>query len=163
MIKLPEKVSVSIDGQKVSVQGPKGKLERNFPIKGMKIESKDGSVAVMAPSLMLTNTVESHIRNMCTGVTEGYAKKMQVLYSHFPITVEIKGKDILIKNFQGEKRPRRAKIAGATKVEIKGQDVFISGLDKEDVGQTVANLTTAVKIKKRDSRVFQDGMYLVIE
>ncbi len=163
MIKVPEGVKVSIEGGKVSVEGPKGKLSRAFPGKDLKIEAKEGSVTASAPDLMTMNTIEAHIKNMFVGVSEGYARKMQLLYAHFPITVEVKAPFIMIKNFQGEKKPRRAKIAGATKVEVKGQEVFLSGLDKEDIGQTMANITTAMKIKKRDSRVFQDGLYPVNE
>jgi len=38
---------------------------------------------------------------------------------------------------------------------------MITGPNKEDVGQTVSNIKTATKIRKRDSRVFQDGLYMV--
>jgi large subunit ribosomal protein L6 len=162
-MKIPEKVKVTIAGTKIHVEGPKGKLERTFPSKDLKLASKDGEVSVSAPELMLENTIKAHIKNMFKGVTEGYSHKMQIIYSHFPITMEVKGPAINIKNFQGEKKPRRAKIVGATKVEVKGQDVSISGIDKEAVGQTIANLFTATKIKKRDSRVFQDGIYIVEE
>jgi large subunit ribosomal protein L6 len=163
MIKIPEKVKVAVQGKTISVEGPKGKLARTFNILDLELEVKDSVVYVACPSLMMGNTVESHIKNMMAGVTEGYAKKMQLIYSHFPITVEVKGSVVNIKNFQGEKKPRRAKIVGTTKVEVKGQEVFITGIDKEAVGQTIANLSTATKIKNRDSRVFQDGLYTVEE
>jgi large subunit ribosomal protein L6 len=163
MIKVPEKAKVSVHGTTVVVEGPKGKLERNFSVIGLKIESSGGFVTASSTELMITNTVESHVKNMLIGVTDGYSRKMQVIYSHFPLTVEVKGQTISIKNFQGEKKPRRANIAGNTKVEVKGQEVFISGIDKEAVGQTIANIMTATKIKKRDSRVFQDGLYQVDE
>jgi large subunit ribosomal protein L6 len=163
MISIPEGAKVSIEGNRVSVEGPKGKLERTFRIIGLRVESKDGQVVVSSPKLMITNTIESHIENMLIGVTQGYFRKMQILYSHFPITLEVKGSVIRIKNFQGEKKPRRTAIAGQTKVEVKGQEVFVSGIDKEAVGQTVSNLIIATKIRNRDSRVFQDGIYPVEE
>ncbi|MFH0817315.1 MAG: 50S ribosomal protein L6 [Candidatus Micrarchaeota archaeon] len=163
MIKVPQGVKFSIEGGKISVEGAKGKLSRTFPEKDLKLTAKDDSVEAFAPELMVMNTIEAHIKNMFIGVTEGYSKKMQILYAHFPITVEVKAPFIMIKNFQGEKKPRRAKIAGGTKVEVKGQEVFISGIDKENVGQTAANIRIATKIRKRDSRVFQDGIYTVSE
>ncbi len=163
MIKVPEGVKVSVSGTTVNAEGPKGKLSRTFPIKDLKLESKNGSLTAVAPNLMITNTVEAHVANMFRGVTDGYSQKMQLIYSHFPITLEVKGQFISIKNFQGEKKPRRAKIVGSTKVDIKGQEIFISGTNKEDVGQTIANIMTAAKIRKRDSRVFQDGLYPVQE
>ena len=75
--------------------------------------------------------------------------------------MEVKGKEMLIKNFLGEKQPRKAKIPGQTKVEVKGQEVTVTGLSKEDVGQTIANIRSATRIRNRDSRVFQDGFYIV--
>ena len=57
----------------------------------------------------------------------------------------------------------RVKIIGATKVESKGQEMTISGICKDDVGQTFSNLKIGTKIRNRDSRVFQDGYYIVEE
>lgn len=108
----------------------------------------------------ILNSVSAHIRNMCEGAKNGYTKKMQVIYAHFPISIEAKGSVLNIKNFLGEKRNREAKIIGATKVEVKGQNVTITGPNKEDVGQTVSNIKTATKIRQRDSRIFQDGLYI---
>ncbi|MFA4936009.1 MAG: 50S ribosomal protein L6, partial [Candidatus Methanoperedens sp.] len=48
-----------------------------------------------------------------------------------------------------------------TKVTIKGDQVILNGINKEDVGQTAANIRQATKIKRFDPRVFQDGIYLV--
>jgi large subunit ribosomal protein L6 len=108
----------------------------------------------------LMGTTKAIIESAIKGVTEGYSKKLKVLYAHFPATLEVKGKDLLIKNFLGEKNPRKAKIVGdSTKVDAKGQQLTISGPDKESVGQTLANLRAAIKIRKFDPRVFQDGIY----
>lgn len=163
MVKIPEGVNVKIEGNKVSIEGPKGKLERTFREYDIKIESKDNEVSVVAPELRVSNTIKAHISNMIIGVTEGYTRKMQAIYSHFPMTMEVKGQMVMIKNFQGEKKPRRANVVGSTKVQVKGQDLTITGIDKEDVGQTISNLVSATKIKNRDSRIFQDGIYPVEE
>ena len=67
-----------------------------------------------------------------------------------------------IKNFLGEKQPRKTTVIGEkTKVEVKGQVLTISGPDKDAVGQTASNIKQATKIKEKDSRVFQDGFYAV--
>ena len=144
----------------VTVSGAKGTLVRDFAHPDVKIAVKGDEVEVKGP-LVMVNTVEAHLRNMAKGVTEGYAKKLKILFSHFPIAVEIKAKEVLIKNFLGEKQPRHAKIMGVTKVESKGQEMNISGPSKDDVGQTFANIKSATKIRNRDSRVFQDGFYEV--
>ena len=104
-------------------------------------------------------SVKAHLRNMIQGSATEFSKEMQIIFAHFPVTVEIKGKDIYIKNFLGEKQPRIAQIQGNAKVEVKGQTILITGNDKEDVGQTANNLRRATRITNKDNRIFQDGIY----
>jgi large subunit ribosomal protein L6 len=107
----------------------------------------------------MLGTSEAMVKNMIRGVSEGYTKNFKLLYAHFPITIESKGNDVTIKNFLGEKQPRKTKSIGATKIQTKGQTVTISGPDKEAVGQTIANLISAMRIRDKDGRIFQDGIY----
>jgi large subunit ribosomal protein L6 len=95
-----------------------------------------------------------------TGVTKGYTYKVKVVYAHFPITVKTKGKQILVENFVGERSPRIAEIVGDTKVSVEGDDVIVKGVSVEDVGQTAANVELATKIKRKDQRIFLDGLYI---
>jgi len=149
---------VGANGSIVKVKGSKGELEKNF---GLNIElKKDGNkIKVSAKEKAMLNTIRGIINNMAVGVQEGYTRKMKVNYAHFPMSLEIKGNIVFIKNFIGEKHPRKSKIVGEVKVSIKGQEVTITGLDKEHVSQTVANLRMATKIKDKDPRIFQDGIY----
>jgi len=163
MIEIPKDVEIEVNGSSIVVKGKNGKIERSFSGRGLKIERKEDKIEVTGGDggNMLARTVEAHIKNMFRGVTEGFSRKLQVVHSHFPISVEVKGDKVFIKNFIGEKRPRVAKIAKDTKVEVKGVEVFVSGPDKEAVGQTTANIYSATKIRGKDSRVFQDGVYLI--
>jgi large subunit ribosomal protein L6 len=165
MIQVPDGVQVQVDGGTVTVKGSKGTLQKRFP-SGVRIERTGNAIAVSASGRKrgdkaAAGTVEAHIRNMVEGASNGYSVKMQCVYSHFPMSIEVRAKQITIKNFLGEKQPRVASVVGETKVEPKGQDVTVSGASKEDVGQTVANIITATHIRGRDSRVFQDGVYVV--
>ena len=159
-MKIIEGAKIAIDGSKVTVSGAKGSVVRDFTYPEIKISMKGDEIEVSGPKAMM-NTTLSHIKNMMLGVTAGYAMKLKIIYAHFPVSVEIKGKEILVKNFIGEKQPRRARIMGSTKVESKGTEMNLSGNSKEDIGQTFANIKSATKIRNRDSRVFQDGFYLV--
>ncbi len=162
MIEIPEGVEVSVDGQTVTVKGEKGELKRTFKCDN-EIKKTDGGIEVTGP-LAMTNTIYGHISNMMKGVTQGYEKNMKAVYSHFPMNIEVKGKEVIIKNFIGEKKPRETKVIGnETEVKVKGQDITVSGIDKEAVGQTAANLRNATRITKKDSRVFQDGIYPSLE
>jgi large subunit ribosomal protein L6 len=164
---IPENVKVEVQNKHVKVSGPKGELTREFKyFFDVKIEKKDNKIVVTSSSDIkkvraITGTIIAHINNMTRGVTEGYTYKLKVIYSHFPITVKVEGSDVQIHNFLGEKVPRIAKILGSTKIEVKGQDIILTGPDKEDVGQTSANIEQACRITKYDRRIFQDGIYKV--
>lgn len=109
----------------------------------------------------LVGTWAAHINNMVKGVKYGFTYHMRVVYSHFPIKLEVRGNELLIHNFMGEKLPRKARIMEGVKVEVKGKDVYLHGINIEVVGQTAANIEAATKVKDRDPRVFQDGVYIV--
>ncbi len=162
ILSVPAGVTVAIDGLRVRVKGPKGEVERTFRGRGLSIALNGSEVKIAGP-LVLCNTANAHINNMLNGVTKGFSYKLKMIYAHFPIQLEVKGKELLVKNFLGEKQPRRCAIVGATKIEIKPPEVTLSGPSRDDVGQTIANLKKATKIWKRDSRVFQDGLYLIAE
>ena len=98
---------------------------------------------------------------MTEGLVYGYEYKMKIVYSHFPMSIIVEKGIVNIKNFLGEKFPRKAKIVGDTKVVAKGQEVIVSGIDKEDVGQTASNLEQKSKVKGKDIRRYQDGIYLI--
>ena len=86
---------------------------------------------------------------------------MKVVYSHFPIQLKEASDELIINNFLGERKSRSAKILPGAKVEIGKDEVTITGIDKEQVGQTMANIEQATRVHGFDIRIFQDGIYLV--
>ncbi len=165
-IGIPEGVNVTVDNMDVSISGPHGQLKRELWYPGITIKKVDSEVVVETDmsrreQLAMLGTFESHLKNMITGVSKGYEYKMKVVYSHFPIQLKAEGNQVLISNFLGEKKARKASIMGNARVAIKGDQVVITGINKEEVGQTAANIRTATKIKRFDPRVFQDGVYLI--
>ncbi|MBR9682330.1 MAG: 50S ribosomal protein L6 [Candidatus Aenigmarchaeota archaeon] len=170
LVSVPEGVQVEIDSFKVSVSAEKGKLERDFmdPLfkRYLKIEKIDDKVKVFSISdkrkqKAIVGTVAAHIRNMIEGVLNGYEKKLKIAYIHFPFTVKVEGNVVNITNFLGEKSPRFAKIIGDAKVEVKGDQITVAGINKEEVGQTAGNIELATKVKRYDRRIFQDGVFLL--
>ena len=105
-------------------------------------------------------TFESHVSNMVHGVTEGWEYSMEVFYSHFPMQVSVQGDEIVIENFLGERAPRRTPIRGDTEVSVDGEELTISGPHIEDVGQTAADIEQLTRVSDKDTRVFQDGVYI---
>ncbi len=166
-IRLPQEINISIkEGNNVTLKGPKGELNRTFKTYRVKL-SNEGNVITFTGSPnnkqtgMYIETISAHIRNMVEGLIYGYEYKMKAVYSHFPMSLVVEKGVVNIKNFLGEKFPRKAKIVGATKVEAKGQDVTVSGINKDDVGQTASNLEQKSKVKGKDIRRYQDGIYLI--
>jgi large subunit ribosomal protein L6 len=82
------------------------------------------------------------------------------VFSHFPISVKVQGKSVLIENFTGERRARKVKIVGDVQVKVESEDVVVEGINLEDVSQTAANIEQATKVKNKDPRVFLDGIYV---
>ena len=163
---IPEGVNITIENIKVMIKGPLGQIQRDIWYPGITIKKEDSNLVIgtdipRREQLAMLGTFESHLKNMIVGVTKGYESTMKVVYSHFPIQLKTEGNKVVINNFLGEKKSRKASIKGDSKVLIKGDQVIITGINKEDVGQTAANIRIATKIKRFDPRVFQDGIYLV--
>ncbi len=169
VIEIPENLKVEVSDSKVSVTGEKGSLEKAFNLHsfpGLKIEKKDNKIVISSDSdrrkvKAMVGTIYAHIRNMMNGVTDGYTYKMKIVYVHFPMTVKVSGNKVIIENFLGENKNRTAEILDGVNVEVKGEDVIVTGINKESVGQTCANIERATKVSYRDRRTFQDGIFLV--
>jgi large subunit ribosomal protein L6 len=167
-IEIPSGVTVEVSGKRILLKGAKGQVKRDFSHADLiEIQKSKGGLVLRARSdrkraRSLVNTIRTQIRNMILGVTKGFTYKLKMAHSHFPISVKVdKEKHVVsIENFIGERYPRTASIDGDVDVSVKGDDVVVSGVDKESVGQTSTNIKRACRIKDKDPRVFQDGIYL---
>jgi LSU ribosomal protein L6P len=165
-IVVPEGVEVNIRDTLVTVTGPLGTVSRRIWYPDIVVRKEDSSLIVDTKidrkrNRAMVGTLASHLGNMIRGVTDGFEYRMKVVYSHFPIQLKATKEKLVISNFLGGRKPRTAKILGHTRVDIQGDAVIVSGIDKENVGQTMANIEQATKVRGFDIRVFQDGIYLV--
>jgi large subunit ribosomal protein L6 len=165
-IEMPEGVTATMEGNTLIIHGPKGENRREFKHVDLTLGIVEGMVQVYCrlPSIKqkaLCGTWSAHVRNMIKGVTEGFEYELKIVYSHFPIKTSVKEEKFLIENFLGERFPRTARIMPNVNVKSKGDQVLVSGFDKENVGQTAVNIELATKIRGYDPRVFQDGIYIV--
>lgn len=164
-VQVPANVDASLDGKKISIKGAKGSLTRDFSFAPIFIEGEGKNIRIWAKwprkkEAALVGTIYSHINNMITGVTKGYSYKLKIVFSHFPITVKLQGKAIMIENFTGERRARKINMIGDVKVKIEAEDITIEGINLEDVSQSAANIEQSTKVRNKDPRVFLDGIYV---
>jgi len=165
-ITLPDGVTATLENNKLTIKGEKGELSRVFSHPKILIKLNGDIIEIQSNNVRrkenaIIGTFLAHIKNMTRGVTEGFEYNMKTVFSHFPIKTSVEGEFFVIQNFLGERAPRKAKILEGVTVEAKGEDTIVKGIDKEKVGQTVANIERATRVKNRDVRVFQDGVYLV--
>jgi large subunit ribosomal protein L6 len=165
-IEIPDDVSAETDHLELTVEGPNGSVTRRLWYPDVEVTVEDGVVAIAsenedAKTNATVGTFESHVANMIHGVTDGWEYTMEVYYAHFPMQVSVEGDEVVIENFLGERAQRRTPIRGDTDVQVDGETVTLSGSDKEAVGQTAADIEQLTKVTDKDTRVFQDGVYIV--
>ncbi|HJL60068.1 MAG TPA: 50S ribosomal protein L6 [Candidatus Thalassarchaeaceae archaeon] len=168
-IALGEGVSASVEDANLSMSGPNGSMSRAFEHSKVNVSVEGSNVVVQCDlprrkEKALCGTWRAHITNMRTGVTDGFAYRLKAVYSHFPMTLNVTGPTLEIKNLFGEKVPRVANLIyhGDVVVSVEGKsDVVVTGVDREKVGQTAAIIERACKIRGRDRRIFEDGIYIV--
>ncbi len=164
-VQIPAGVQIELSGSEVKVSGSGRSGARHFRSTDVHVKKKDSAVEVWAASgkrniLSEARSIATHIENMIAGISVPFEYRLEIVYSHFPINAAVKGGFVEINNVGGAKHPKKARIMGDSKVEIKGKDITVRGHDKEAVGQTAANMEQRTKIKGKDMRVFQDGIYI---
>ncbi|MDR0439145.1 MAG: 50S ribosomal protein L6 [Methanocalculaceae archaeon] len=162
---IPEGVIITKEGDFVTVKGSKGSLSRVMHHPAIEVVVDESVVKISTESTRrrvyaLLGTYNAHLSVMVKGVTEGYEYHMRIVYNHFPIQVKIAGDRVEIANFLGEKQARYAKIVEGVMVKIQGDELILNGIDREKIGNTAANVEQACKVRNRDPRVFQDGIYI---
>ena len=165
VVSLPDGVTAKLEGRTLFVKGKLGEARKHFDKVNINL-SVQGNKVTLSPfsakkkDNVIINTVVSIVNNMAKGVTKGFTYRLKVVYAHFPITVKVKGDQVLVENFVGERSPRVSRIVGDSKVSVEGDDVIVKGVSLEDVGQTAANVELSTKIRRKDQRVFLDGVYI---
>jgi large subunit ribosomal protein L6 len=164
-IEIPEGVEVKIEVSGLEIKGEKGTNKKYFDTNGLDFEKKDNKIIVgnkkaTKREKKKINTIAAHIKNMIKGVREGFEYRLKMCFSHFPFTLEVSNNQAVIKNFLGEKTPRKIGIPKGVEVKSDKQIVIVSSCDKELAGQTAASLERITKVRGRDRRVFQDGIFM---
>lgn len=140
-IEIPEGVEVKIDGNKVSVKGPKGSLTSAFSSE-MDIQQEDGKIVVKRPSdriehRSLHGLTRSLIANMIEGVTKGFSRELEINGVGYRANLKGKSLDIAV----GLSHPVTIDPEPDTEFEVPSQtQIIVRGIDKQVVGQLTARI-----------------------
>lgn len=146
-ITIPAGVTISVEGDTISVKGSGGSLSRTFLPDVVGIEIVDGTVVLTPHALdkpegrALWGTYASHITNMFVGVTEGYTKALEVHGVGY--RAEIKGKELVMQ--LGFSHPVNIEIPEDLDVSVEKNTITVKGIDKDRVGWFAANVRSQKK------------------
>ena len=147
-IPVPSGVDVTVDGQLVTVKGPKGTLSHRLA-EPIAIEAQDGTLLVTRPndertSRSLHGLSRTLVANMVVGVTEGYAKTLEIVGVGY--RVQARGSDLEFA--LGFSHPVPIAAPEGITFEVQAPTRFVvRGIDKQQVGETAAKIR---KLRKPD-------------
>lgn len=167
-IEIPENVTVSIEGTVLAIKGPKGEVSRDFFAENIKVSAGSGKITITSPrstkrERKTAGSFKAHIKNALKGVVEGHQLKMKILSGHFPISVSASGRELTVKNFFGEKTPRKLTLPEGVSVKVKGDEIEIESCEKELVGAVMGSIEKLARRTRFDRRIFQDGIVVIPE
>ena len=139
VLTLPSNVTLTVDGNVVTVNGPKGTLSTEIN-KHISVEVKENEVIITRDSDEFKNfhgTANANIKNMLVGVSEGFEKKLEAVGVGYRFA--LKGNDLVVT--AGYSHPVEVKVPEGIKLEVPSNtELFVRGADKQLVGEFAANV-----------------------
>jgi large subunit ribosomal protein L6 len=145
-IPIPSGVEVSVDGARIAITGPRGRLERSIP-DGISVEKSDGELRVARRSearevRALHGLVRTLVANMVQGVTEGYEKRLEIYGVGYRATKQGNNLELAV----GFSHPVRKEAPQGIEFDVPAPTkITVRGIDKELVGQTAAEIRAVKK------------------
>ncbi|CAG9336268.1 unnamed protein product [Blepharisma stoltei] len=171
-LKVVEGVKITVRARKVTVEGPRGTLSRDFKHLALDIQVLDDGKIVKVDcwfsdrkQAACVRSVLSAIENLMIGVVKGFEYHMRLVYAHFPINVHIPNdhKSIEIRNYIGERQVRRIAMLNGVLIEKSDamkDELILRGNDLELVSMSAALIQQSCSVKNKDVRKFLDGIYV---
>jgi large subunit ribosomal protein L6 len=140
-IAIPKGVTVTVDGNTVKVQGPKGKLDTPLPL-GIKIEQKDGTLLAVRESdsqAAIHGLARALVNNAVEGVTKGWTRELEIVGIGY--RAELKGKNTVVFTL-GYSHPIEFPLPTGITVAMdpKQTKLTVTGIDRQKVGQVAADM-----------------------
>lgn len=139
IITIPAGVTVSVDGNKVTVKGPKGELSTEIN-EHITVDVNDTEVKLTRDNDLFKKdhgTANAHINNMVNGVTNGFEKKLEAVGVGYRF--QLKGKQLVVT--AGYSHPVEVDVPEGISLESPSNtELFVRGIDKQLVGEFAANI-----------------------
>ena len=139
VLTLPSNVTLTVENNIVTVNGPKGTLSTEIN-KHISVEVKENEVIITRDSDEFKNfhgTANANIKNMLVGVSEGFEKKLEAVGVGYRFA--LKGNDLVVT--AGYSHPVEVKVPEGIKLEVPSNtELVVSGADKQLVGEFAANV-----------------------
>ena len=144
VLTLPSNVTLTVDGSKITVKGPKGELSTEIN-KHITVEVKENEVIITRDNdeyKSFHGTANANIHNMIVGVSEGFEKKLEAVGVGYRFA--LRGKDLVVT--AGYSHPVEVKVPEGITLEVPSNtELFVRGADKQLVGEFAADVR---KIRK---------------
>lgn len=145
-IPVPAKVTVTIDGQQVTIKGPKGELSRVLPNE-VSVEQVDGEVQVKRrdesrPARQRHGLCRTLVANMVEGVSQGFQRRLEIQGVGY--RAQVQGKNLVLNI--GYSHPVTIEPPPGIEFIVENNvNIIVSGIDKEIVGNTAARVRAVRK------------------
>jgi len=166
-IEFNDGINATFENGELTMKKDKDEIKRKLnPIINIKVE---GNKVVLSAKKTTKRerknfgSMKAHIRNMIKGLKEPFKYRLQSGSVHFPMTLKVEREknELHIKNFLGEKKDRVVKLLPDVEVTVNKDIIEVICVDIEKAGIVAANIEKGTKIRNRDRRVFQDGIYII--
>jgi large subunit ribosomal protein L6 len=165
-IEVPEGINVSTEGRQLVFGKEGNRIEREVnPAIDIELEGNKIKISTQRDTKRerkIIGTLKAHINNAIKGLEEKFKYTLQIANVHFPMTVEFDkaNNEVIVKNFLGEKKDRKIKVIPGVDININKEVIEVESHDIEKAGQVAANLEKGTKVRNRDRRIFQDGIFI---
>lgn len=140
-VNIPEKVQITINGNQITVKGPKGELSYGYNTTGVTVEQADKTILVKAvddskDSRSLWGLTRTLINNMVVGVTDGFTKSLE--FNGVGYRAAVKGTSLNLN--LGYSHPIDYQLPEGVSAKVTKNVIEITGCSKELVGFTAAKV-----------------------
>ena len=168
IVEMPSGVTATLHANTLTVKGPQGEVSKLFKLGDLSMKLEGNKFTVEAQRATRNNkkfagSINAHVNNMVRGSQNNHEYKLKICSGHFPMNVAITSGKLVVKNFHGEKVPRTLALKQGADVKVEGDHINISSASKEIAGQVAADIEQLTRRPGFDTRIFQDGIYIIMK